>query len=93
MGKNLGNCSRIFLDPVSGKLLQLSGGKIKIKKVANTYIKLNYQAINFPQSILTIVTSAAENIVVGVSINNNNKAFSFEAVSVEDPLSCCNLLN
>jgi hypothetical protein len=78
-----------YIEPVSGKLLRQSGGKIKIKKVANTFVKLIYEAINFPQSIITIVTSAAENVVVGVSINNNKKEFSFEAITEVNSSNCC----
>lgn len=81
--------ANFYLDPIQGKLLQLSGGKIKIKRIGNQFIKLSYQAINFPQTRLTIVTSAAENVVVGVSLNNNLKEFSFEAISLENHSDCC----
>ena len=81
--------ANFYLDPILGNLFRLSGGKIKIKKVDNTYIKFNYQSINFPQSVLTVVTSAAENVVVGVSVNKNEKLFSFEAVTQENSSNCC----
>ena len=81
--------ANFFLDPVTSKLAELSGGKIKIKRVGNQFIKQNYQAINFPQTRLTVVTSAAENVVVGISLNNNLKEFSFEAVTPKLPLNCC----
>ena len=81
--------ANFYLDPVLGKLVQLSGGKVIIKKVANTYIKLSYQAINFPQTVLTVVTSAAENVVVGISINKNLQEFSFEAITQEKSSDCC----
>jgi hypothetical protein len=81
--------ANFFLDPSSSTLKELSGGKIIIKRVGNQFIKLSYQAINFPQTRLTIVTSAAENVVVGVSLNNNLKEFSFEAISLENHSDCC----
>ena len=81
--------ANFFVDPVTDKIVRLNGAKIKIKKVANTFIKLSYEVINFPQSILTAVTSAAKNVVVGIAINKNLNIFSFEAVTQENPSDCC----
>ena len=62
-------------------LSTMSGGKMQIKRVNGTFIVVKYDSINFPQAKLTIVTSAAENAVVGVGINSSNTAFSFEAIT------------
>ena len=74
--------SRIIIDPNDNtKLTEFSGGKVEIKRFLNTFIVVNYEPINFPNSNLTIVTSAAENSVVGVFVNTNNEALPFQAVT------------
>ena len=84
----LDNCNYIlpianfFIDPIDNtKLTEFSGGKVEIKRFLNTFIVVNYEAINFPNSNLTIVTSAAENSVVGVYVNTNNETLPFQAIT------------
>ena len=45
------------------------------------FVLVNYESINFPESLITIVTSAAQNAVVGVSVNSNNEVSSFQAIN------------
>lgn len=77
--------ANFFLEPNSNRLTKLSGGKIKIKRVGNKFIRLSYEAINFPQTLLSIITSAASNVVVGITINKNLQEFAFEAITQEKP--------
>ena len=72
-----------YIDPENNKkLTEISGGKIYIKRKDNNFILRNYESINFPQSKISIVTSAAEESVVGVFINNNKQGSAFQANKV-----------
>jgi len=73
--------ANFYLDPLSSEIIQFSGAKIEIKRENNYFMLVNYESINYPQSLITIVTSAAENSVVGVYIDENNQQLSFQAVT------------
>jgi hypothetical protein len=73
--------ANFYLDPISSELIQLSGATVEIKRENNCFILVNYESINYPQSLLTIVTSAAQNSVVGVFVDTNKQALSFQAVT------------
>jgi hypothetical protein len=73
--------ANFYLDQLSSEIIQFSGAKIEIKRENNYFILVNYESINYPQSLITIVTSAAENSVVGVYIDKNNQTSSFQAVT------------
>jgi hypothetical protein len=59
----------IFLLSKNG-ILNLQGCKL-----------VSYQSINFPQSLLTVVTSAAKDAVCGVFENSNNDTGAFQAIT------------
>jgi len=63
------------------KFAELSGGKIRIQRTKDGFKLLSYQSINFPQSLITVVTSAAKDAVVGVFVNNNNNSGAFQAIT------------
>lgn len=63
------------------KFAELSGGKIRIRRNKNGFKLVNYQSISFPQSLLTIVTSAAKDAVVGIFENSTNNISSFQAIT------------
>jgi len=63
------------------KFSKLSGGKIRIKRTKNGFKLVSYQSISFPQSLLTVLTSAAGKSVCGIFINNNNNSSSFQAIT------------
>jgi len=68
------------LDPVDPtKLVQISGGKIQVRRINGVFILVGYETIVFPQSKFCIVTSAAKNAVVGVCVSANDDLFSFTA--------------
>ena len=72
------------IDPTNNdNILKAVGGKMKIKRVMNKFIIVNYSTINFPQSLLTIVTSAAGNSVTGTFVSSNNDAYGFQAITDE----------
>jgi hypothetical protein len=73
--------ANFYLDPNSNELAQFSGAKIEIKREKDCFVLVNYESINFPESLITIVTSAAQNAVVGVSVNTNNQVLSFQAIN------------
>lgn len=83
----LDNCNYIlpianyYKDPSNINLIEFSGGKVEIKRFLNTFILVNYEPINYPNSNLTIVTSAAKNSVVGIFVNTNDEEFPFQAVT------------
>jgi len=65
------------------KLTDLSGGKIRVRRTKNGFELVNYQSISFPQSVITIVTSAASSeYCVGVFENNNNDVGAFQAITL-----------
>lgn len=64
-----------------GKFAKLSGGKIRIRRTKDGFKLFSYQSINFPQSLLTVVTSAAKDSVCGVFENSNNDAGAFQAIT------------
>lgn len=68
-----------YLDQKSNKIIKKSGARIEIKRENNKFVLVECLSVNFPESILTIVTSAAQNSVVGVSIDKKFKSFSFQA--------------
>lgn len=65
----------------NNQLTQFSGAKVEIKREKNCFNLVNYESINYPQALLTIVTSAAQNSVVGVFVDENKQALSFQAVT------------
>lgn len=71
------------MDLNSKKLTELSGGTIKIKREHNCFISFDYEQIIFPESILSIITSAAKNCVSGFAINKNKELLSFQAITIE----------
>lgn len=72
--------ANFYLDPNNdNKLIEIDGAKIKIKREHNHFITVDYEQIKYPNSILSIITSAAENSVVGVAITDNNEIISFQA--------------
>ena len=73
--------ANFYLDPNSNELAQFSGAKIEIKREKDCFVLVNYESINFPHSLISIVTSAAQNAVVGVFVNTNNQTLSFQAIT------------
>ena len=63
------------------KFAELSGGKIRIRRNKNGFKLVSYQSISFPQSLLTVVTSAAKDAVVGIFENSTNNISSFQAIT------------
>ena len=63
------------------KFAELSGGKIRIRRNKNGFKLVSYQSISFPQSLLTAVTSAAKDAVVGIFENSTNNISSFQAIT------------
>jgi len=70
-----------YLDPLSNELAKFSGAKIEIKRENNSFVLVDYESINYPNSLISIITSAAQNSVVGVSVNSNYETLSFQAVT------------
>jgi len=64
-------------------LTQFSGGKVEIKRCENTFVTVKYEPIHYPNSDLTIVTSAAKNSVVGVFVNTNEESLPFQAITLK----------
>jgi formylmethanofuran dehydrogenase subunit D len=68
-----------YIDPNDpDKLLEYSGGKIQVKRINNNFVVDNYESINFPETAVTVVTSAAGNSVVGVYVDNNQQTGAFQ---------------
>ena len=63
------------------KFAELSGGKIRIQRTKNGFKLVSYQSISFPQSLLTVLTSAANEAVVGIFENNTNNISAFQAIT------------
>ena len=70
----------IYID-ISNNYVPISGGKVTIRKANNKYITINYETINYPQSKLTAITSAANNAVTGMYISQSNEQYAMEAVN------------
>jgi hypothetical protein len=70
-----------YLHPLSNELAKFSGAKIEIKRENNGFVFFDYESINYPDSLISIVTSAAQNSVVGVSLDSDYETLSFQAVS------------
>jgi hypothetical protein len=69
------------IDPVDNtKLIKYGGERIVIERKHNKFVPVSFQSINYPESKLTIPTSAASNVIVGEGIDTNNSTFAFEAV-------------
>ena len=73
--------ANFFIDPNNNQLTQFSGVTVEIKREKDCFILVNYESINYPKSLITIVTSAAKNSVVGIFVDENNQALSFQAVT------------
>ena len=71
-----------FLDPNnSNKLTLINGGKIEIVRKKTGFDVITYETIKFPQSNLSVVTSAADNNVVGIFESGNLQTAAFQATT------------
>ena len=75
--------ANVYIDPINTEnSVEISGGKIHIKRKNNEFIIKKYYSIDYPQSKITIVTSAAGKSVVGIYVNSDMQTSAFQAVSV-----------